>query len=98
MVAILTKPTKHPKGITNYMLSDNNKIWTQYKEGISAADADSAQFLIRYMHHILIHRPHIESIEIIDLQRYKKHTTRRKVIQALNEELSTPFVFLIHKN
>lgn len=80
------------------MWSNNNKIWTHYHEGVLAADKDSAALLSRYMRYMLINRPYLSSVEVMDLQRYKKYKTPRKVAQAINERLSIPFVFLTFKN
>lgn len=80
------------------MWSGNNKIWTHYADGILAADKESSAFLHKYMRYMLIHRPYLESVEIMDLQRYKRYNNPRKITQAINERLHIPFVFLTFSN
>lgn len=75
------------------MWSDGNKIWTQYSKSILACDVDSAMLLSQYIGYLRSSRSYIRNLEILDLQKYKVHTSPKKVRQMLNERTLTPFVF-----
>ncbi|MCB0696294.1 MAG: hypothetical protein KDC07_02950 [Chitinophagaceae bacterium] len=80
------------------MWSDNNKVWTSYTNGLLATDVDSAAFLRNYLRYIIVSRKHYNTLEVIDLQKYKVIRSSRKLRQAINERLSIPFVFLSCNN
>ncbi len=76
------------------MWGNNNKVWMRYT-GVLACDDCSALFLSRYIRFITMNRYYLDTVEVIDLQRYRIiKPTSRKLKQYVNEKLNSPFIFL----
>ena len=80
------------------MLRGHKKIWMHYVKDIIACDVYSAVFLASYMRHAIINRTYSDSLEIVDLQKYKVLKQPAKVRQSIRERANIPFVFVVGKN
>lgn len=72
--------------------------WIHYIKNIIAADLSSAVFLASYMRRCNMNKSYVNSLEVIDLQRYRMIKKANKVRAALNEAVHTPFIFFVGKN
>jgi hypothetical protein len=80
------------------MLRGRNKTWMHYINDIIASDVYSAVFLASYMRHATLNRTYADSLEVVDLQKYKVLKQAAKVRQAIRERTDIPFVFIVGKN
>ena len=76
----------------------SNKIWTNFRNDILAADEDSAAFLADYLSLISINRNYLHVIELHDMQAYKITRHPKKLRYFLREKTKTPFVFIGYLN
>jgi hypothetical protein len=80
------------------MLQGQNKVWMHYVKDIIASDVYSAVLLASYMRYVKQSKTYTDSLEVIDLQKYKVLKQPVKVRQAIRERSDIPFVFVIGKN
>lgn len=69
-----------------------------YIKDIIASDVYSAVFLASYMRQATLNRSYTDSLEVVDLQKYKVLKQPQKVRQAIRERVNIPFVFVVGKN
>jgi hypothetical protein len=79
-------------------MEHGNKVWMHYVKNIIAADVPSAVFLASYLRYSSIRKDFASFLEIIDLQKYKVIKKTDKVLTALGNRTSLPFVFVVGKN
>jgi hypothetical protein len=75
-----------------------DKVWNRYRTDVLAADADAAALMMAFLYTVAAHRLYGNSLEVIDLQRYKTIRRPSKVRQALKERMHLPFVFPVGRN
>ncbi|MBL7719225.1 MAG: hypothetical protein JNL72_10355 [Flavipsychrobacter sp.] len=80
------------------MLRGQDKIWMHYVKDIIAADIYSAIFLASYLRYTRVSKSYTDSLEVVDLQKYKVLKQPQKVRQCIRERANVPFVFIIGKN
>ena len=81
-----------------FFMWKGNNVWLHYVKNIIAADVSSAVFLASYLRYTGINKDYADSLEIIDLQKYKVIKKTAKVRQSLRDRINTPFVFVVGKN
>ena len=82
----------------NSMWGKKDKIWMHYLHDIIAADLASGVFLAHFLRQLRITRDYINSLEIIDLQRYRVMRTPAKVRRSISDAHESSFIFVISKN
>lgn len=80
------------------MWDGNNKVWIHFSKNIVASDGTSARFLADYLNYLHINRTFLDTIEILDLQRHKRITDKRKIKRTLKERMHIPFIFIASRN
>jgi hypothetical protein len=81
------------------MFGRREKIWKQYPQNIAAVSNREALYLLHYMAYVEITKCHLRVTEILDVQRYRIISNKKKVskILALPEKNSV-FLFPVNKN
>lgn len=75
-----------------------DKVWMNYLNGIMAADLYSAVLLSSYLRHAVRTSQYAQTLEIVDLQRYKMVRQFVKVRKVLKKQIDLPFIFVVGKN
>jgi hypothetical protein len=81
------------------MFGRSEKIWKQYPQNIAAVNNREALYLLHYMAYVEITKGHLCVTEILDLQRYRITSNKKKVSKILAlPEKNRVFLFPINKN
>lgn len=81
-----------------FMWGKKDKVWMHYIHDIIASDVASGVFLAHFLRQVRITRDYINSLEIVDLQRYRMIRKPAKVLAAIGLSQESSFVFVISKN
>lgn len=73
-------------------------IWSRWHKNILAPNALAARFLTAFLAYAQQRKLHLNAMEVIDLQRYKRIQKPTRVGQYLREKKGEAFIFFIYKN
>jgi hypothetical protein len=80
------------------MLWKRKQIWKYFDTGLIALKYQDAKFLKDWYFKVAVSGKIADSFELIDLQRYKIVSAKKKVQLAMSESKNSPFVFFACKN
>ncbi len=80
------------------MWNHHQQYWYSYPPDILVTSDEEGRFLCRFLKDCLIHRRHLDTMEILDLQSYRQIRNPGKIQSFLLEKHKGAFRFLIYLN
>lgn len=80
------------------MWGKKHLVWAYWQKDILARNVVAARFLSAYLKFVKQNKVHLKTIEVIDLQRYKRINKSTTINQYIREKKDEAFIFFVSKN